>query len=283
MTIAYFNGEFRPLEEIHVSPLDRGYLFGDGVYEVIPVYAGVLFRAREHLLRLESSLAKIRIEDSLGLSAWTELLEELVERNGGGHQSLYLQVTRGVAPRDHVFPDTSSPSVFAMTRIKSVDPEIAPVRVITRPDIRWQRCDIKSIALLANVLMRQEADDESAAEAVFIRDGFVTEGAASNVFVVTSQIVRTPPKGPHILPGITRDLVLELAGDAGLTCVEEPVSEGELRGADEIWITSSTKEVTPVTRLDDKPVANATPGPAWARVHEAFQDFKQTLVAGVAD
>jgi D-alanine transaminase len=283
MTIAYLNGEFQPLEDTRISPLDRGFLFADGVYEVIPVYAGRLFRADAHLDRLERSLASIRIEDPLGRAGWHTLLDGIIERNGGGYQAVYLQITRGAAAREHAFPGSVAPTVFAMTRILDGDPKILPIHAVTRPDIRWTRCDIKSVALLPNVLMRQEAADASAAEAILIRDCLVTEGTASNVFVVQGNTVRTPPDSPHILGGITRELLKELMNGAGIDCRDEPVTEAALGAAREIWVSSSTKEVTPVVRLDGKPVGEGVPGPLWERVHGLFQDYKQRLMRGDAD
>ncbi len=283
MTVAYLDGEFRQLEDIRISPLDRGFLFADGVYEVIPVYAGRLFRAGAHLDRLERSLAGIRIEDPLGRAGWNALLDGIVERNGGGHQAVYLQVTRGAAPRDHAFPGSVSPTVFAMTRTIDGVAETPPLHAVTRPDIRWTRCDIKSVALLPNVLMRQEAQDAFASEAILIRDGILTEGTATNVFVVHGDSVRTPPKSSHILGGITRDLLVELMIGADIDCREEPVTEAELRAAREIWVTSSTKEVASVVRLDGGPVGEGVPGPLWERVHGLFHDYKQRLMRGEVD
>lgn len=283
MTVAYLDGEYRQLEDIRISPLDRGFLFGDGVYEVIPVYAGRLFRADAHLERLERSLAAIRIADPLGRAGWNALLEGIVERNGGGYQAVYLQVTRGAAPRDHAFPEGVAPTVFAMTRIVDSDPPMSALHAVTRPDIRWSRCDIKSVALLPNVLTRQEARDSSAAEAIMIRDGLVTEGTATNVFVVAGDILRTPPKSQHILGGITRDLVIELACAVEMDCREAPVTQAELGAAGEIWVSSSTKEVAPVVRLDGAPVGEGVPGPVWQRMHGLFQDFKRRLISGEVD
>lgn len=283
MTIAYLDGEFHQLADIRISPLDRGFLFADGVYEVIPVYAGRLFRRDAHLDRLARSLAEIRIEDPLGREGWIALLETIVERNGGGEQAVYMQVTRGVAPRDHAFPQPVTPTVFAMTRLRQGDPPTDPIDAVTRPDIRWSRCDIKSVSLLPNVLMRQEAKDAAASEAIFIRDGQLTEGTATNVFVVEGDCVRTPAKSAYILGGITRDVVIELAGDAGMVCLEEPVSETALRAADEIWVTSSTKEITPVVRLDGRTVGAGVPGPLWQHAHGLFQDYKRRLARGETD
>jgi len=283
VTVAYLNGDFRQLEDIRISPLDRGFLFADGVYEVIPVYAGRLFRADAHLDRLERSLAGIRIEDPLGRAGWKALLGGIVERNGGENQSLYLQVTRGAAPRDHAFPGSVAPTVFAMTRVLDSDPQSGPLHTVTRPDIRWSRCDIKSVALLPNVLARQEAEDAAASEAILIRDGLLTEGTATNVFVVQGNVVRTPPESPHILAGITRGLLKELMEAAGVECREEPISEAELRAARQIWVTSSSKEVVPVVRLDGESVGEGVPGPLWERIHGLFQDFKRRLMRGEVD
>lgn len=280
MTVAYLDGEFRPLEDIRISPLDRGFLFADGVYEVIPVYAGRLFRRDAHLERLARSLGGIRIEDPLERAGWVALLDTLVERNGGGDQAIYLQVTRGVAPREHAFPGSVAPTVFAMSRSREAAPALAPLDAVTRPDIRWSRCDIKSVALLPNVLMRQEAEDAGAAETIMIRDGLVTEGSATNVFVVDGDAVRTPPRGPHILAGITRDVLIEQMQADAIDCRETPVTEAELRAAGEIWISSSTREIVPVVRLDGEAVGEGAPGPLWERVHGLFEDYKQRYVRG---
>jgi D-alanine transaminase len=284
MTVAYLDGEFLELARARISPLDRGFLFADGVYEVIPVYAGRLFRRDAHLDRLERSLEAIRIEDPLGRDGWKTLLSAIVERNGGGEQAVYVQVTRGVAPREHAFPEPVTPTVFAMTRVRNGDqrtPE--PIDAVTHQDIRWQRCDIKSVALLPNVLVRQQAEDARASEAIFIRDDLVTEGTATNVFVVDSERVRTPAKGPHILGGITRDVLIELMDAAGIACVEGPVTAAQLRAASEVWVSSSTKEVAPVVCLDGEPVGEGAPGPLWRRVHGLFQELKQRLVRGDAN
>lgn len=283
MTIAYLDGEYQPLADVRISPLDRGFLFADGVYEVIPVYGGRLFRADEHLERLGRSLAAIRIGDPLDRAGWKALLEGIVERNGGGHQAVYVQVTRGAAPRDHAFPPGAVPTVFAMSKAMNPDPQTRPLQVVTRPDIRWTRCDIKSVALLPNVLMRQEAEDAAASEVIMVRDGQVTEGSATNVFVVTGDALRTPPRSAHILGGITRDLLIELVTAADIAVREEAIPEADLRTAAEIWVTSSTKEVAPVVGLDGEAVGEGEPGPLWQRVNGLFQDYKQRLVRGEVD
>jgi D-alanine transaminase len=274
MTIAYFRGEFMPLDRVHVSPLDRGYLLGDGVYEVIPVYAGRLFRIEAHLARLNRSLVAVEIPNPFKTGEWRQLLEDLVARNGDGDQSLYFQVTRGVAPRNHAFPDNVEPVVFAMSKMLPERSAPAPLSAVTRPDNRWGRCDIKSIALLPNVLLRQQAPAAGAGEAILSRDGFVTEGAASNVFVVHGDRVRTPPKSSRILAGVTRDVVVDLAPGSGVTIDEVEIPEADLRTADEIWVTSSTMEISPVVKLDGEAVGSGAAGPVWARIYEKFSRYK---------
>ncbi|HSS64935.1 MAG TPA: D-amino acid aminotransferase [Gammaproteobacteria bacterium] len=277
MSTAYFKGEFMPLDAVRVSPLDRGYLLGDGVYEVVPVYAGRLFCIDAHLDRLERSLSSIAIKNPWSRSAWVKMLDGLVERNGGGEQSLYFQVTRGEAPRDHAFPEGIRPLIFAMSRPGPRRTSPQPIHAVTRVDNRWGRCDIKAIALLPNVLLRQEAVSAQAGEAILVRDGSVTEGAASNVFVIAGGVVRTPPKSPKILAGITRDVTLELAAAAGIRCEECDVAEAALPSADEIWVTSSSLEITPVARLDGRPVGSGAPGPVWQTVFDRFIEFKREL------
>jgi D-alanine transaminase len=282
---AYLNGEYLALEDARISVLDRGFLFGDGVYEVIPVYRGVLFRLEAHLARLERSLSAIRIDNPYPREQWRRLLDGLVARGQGEPLAVYLQITRGVARRDHAFPGDAAPTVFAMVNPMTPPSETVLTRgvdAVLREDLRWQRCDIKAIALLANVLMRQSAVDEDATEALLIRDGYLTEGAASNVLIVDRGVIVTPPDGPLLLPGVTRDLVLELAREAGLDAREEPISESRLRAADEIWLTSSTKEIIAVTRLDGDAVGDGSPGPLWRRVHALFQDYKRALAPGSA-
>lgn len=271
MSIAYLNATFQPLEETRISVLDRGFLFGDGVYEVIPVYDGRLFRLEGHLERLDRSLAAIKLPRPYPRSRWVELLNELARRNGEGNQNLYVQVTRGVAMRTHAFPDLVRPTVFAMSLPRKSTSLHRGVRVITREDTRWNRCDIKAITLLPNTLLRQEAVGEGCAETILLRDGQLTEGAASNVFTVIDGTVNTPPKSHYILPGITRDVVLELVHEADFLCTEAPISEVELRSAQEIWLTSSTMEVTPVIELDGTAVSGGEPGPVWAEVWSKYR------------
>ncbi len=282
----YLNGSFLPADEARVSVLDRGFLFGDGVYEVVPAYGGHLLRLPHHLQRLAQSLAGIRLPNPLDDEAWRAMLEELVARNGGGDQSVYLQVTRGVADRrDHAFPSDVVPTLFAMSTPMAppaAEQYESGFKAVTLEDIRWQHCNIKAITLLPNVLLRQEAIDRGAAEAILVRDGLATEGAASNLFVVEGDTLITPPTGPQLLPGITRDLVLELARANAIPAREEEIPEGRLRGADEVWLTSSTREIVPVTSLDDSPVGLGRPGPVWRRMRELYQTYKERVRRGEA-
>ena len=283
--IAYLNGEYLPPEKACISPMDRGFLFGDGVYEVIPSYGGKLFLLDAHLERLGQSLAAIRLPDPTPDGGWPVMLERLLQENPGADRAVYLQVTRGAAPRDHAFPAHATATVFAMVSpIAPQGPAVAGagVSAITAADERWGRCDIKSVALLANVLARQQAAERAAFEAILLRDGRLTEGAASNVFVVTDGVVRTTPLGPAILPGITRAFLLGVLRAGGRDCREEPVPEVELRAADEIWLTSSTKEVLPVTRLDGQPVGAGRPGPVWREALDRYRQarYRATEVRG---
>ncbi len=281
--LVYLNGEFLPADQATVSVLDRGFIFGDGVYEVIPCYGGYLFRLREHLERLDANLVAIRIAPPLSHEKWQHVLQELVASNGGGDQSVYLQITRGVAPRDHAFPARTKPTVLAMSNpLQPLPSELLAkgISAITLDDFRWQQCNIKAIALLPNILARQQALDVGAGEAIFVRDGAVTEGAASNVFLVKNREITTPPKGPYLLPGITRDLVLELAAENQIRNHESTIRLDDLEQGDEIWLTSSTKEIVPVTQLNGKPVGAGRPGPLWARMLTVFQDYKQRFRSG---
>lgn len=284
--MVYLNGRYLPLEEACVPVLDRGFLFGDGVYEVIPVYGGCPFRADAHLERLEASLAGIRLANPLSREAWKGVFRRLLEGVGDAapEHALYLQVTRGPGRRDHLFPEPVAPTVFVMCNPLGARPA-APggVSAVTLPDRRWELCHIKAVTLLANVLARQEAADAGAAEALLVRDGRVLEGSSSNVFAVLGDTVVTPPKVPRMLAGITRDLVLELLAAAGVPVRERDLGVAELAAADEVWITSSTREVVPVVRLDDAPVGAGEPGPAWRRVAGLYREHKDRFVAGCAE
>src|SRR5699024_11178722 len=267
-----------------VSVLDRGFLFGDGVYEVIPVYGSHFLRLVLHLQRFERSLQAIHLENPFSLSQWQGILQQLIGLNDGPDQAVYLQVTRGPATRDHAFPQQVEPTVFAMSNpIKPIPVKwrTEGVAAVIRKDIRWKDCHIKSIALLANVLLRQEAVKAGVQEAILIREGQLTEGAASNVFMVRSGVLATPAEGPFLLSGITRDLVLELVKKAGIPCREGVISPGDLIQADEIWLTSSTREIIPVTQLDGAKVGSGKPGPLWRQTDRLYQEYKARVRAGL--
>ena len=286
MSTAWLNGKFLPLADTRVSVMDRGFLFGDGVYEVIPVYGGKLFRLAHHLKRLHNSLDAVRIANPLSAAAWETMLSELVSRNEGGDQAVYLQVTRGVAgKRDHAFPENISPTLFAMSTAMAASVDIdgvTGIAAITLPDIRWKLCNIKAITLLPNVMLRQQAIDDDCAEAILIKDGFAIEGAASNLFIVSNGLVITPPNGPALLPGITRDLILELAANHAIPFRETSITQEALFSADEIWLTSSTREISPVTRLDDTAISGGVPGPLWRRMISLYQEYKTAIRKGEA-
>lgn len=279
----YLNGQFLPLAEAGISPLDRGFLYGDGVYEVIPVYSRQPFRIEEHLHRLEATLAGIRLANPLSLVGWKAVVEKLIATAPWEDQSIYLQVTRGADDkRDHAFPPTTvTPTsiAFASPLVTTpADIRAKGVAAITVADQRWARCDLKVISLLANVLARQQAVDEGCAEALLIRDGFLKEGAASNIFVVKNGVLLAPPKTQQMLPGITYDVVLELAEQHGQALEVREISERELRAADEVWMTSSTKEILAITTLDGTPVGSGQPGPVGERMWQWYQDFKNTVM-----
>jgi D-alanine transaminase len=280
----YLNGEFLPLGEARVSVLDRGFLFGDGVYEVIPVYQGRLFRLEEHLERLERSLQGIRLANPLSGAEWNGMLQQLVGQYPDQDLSVYLQVTRGTAEvRDHSFPDPVRPTVFAWAfPLKQPDPGRIEqgASAITLEDIRWQLCNIKAITLLANILLRQEAVEQDTVEAILLRDGYAYEGAATNLFIVDQGVIVTPPNGPLLLPGITRDLVVELAQSHNLPMELSNISEQRLCKADEVWLTSSTKEILPLTKLDGRQIGDGRPGPVWRRMRDLFQQYKVKIRAG---
>ena len=276
----YLNGDFMPIEEARVPVLDRGFIFGDGVYEVIPVYSRRPFRLREHLRRLQHSLDSIRLDNPHSEDEWARLIGELIACNQGEDQSLYLHVTRGVARRDHAFPPGISPTVFMMSNpLVTSPPELVAsgVAAVSAADNRWLRCDIKAISLLPNVLLRQLAVDADAAETLLLRDGFLTEGAASNIFVVRGDTLLAPPKDNLMLPGITYDVILELAA-AHIPTEVRRISELEVRTAQELWLTSSTKEVLAITHLDGEPVGDGQPGPLFRQMHRLYQDYKNSVM-----
>jgi len=278
--IVYLNGQYLPLSQAHISVLDRGFIFGDGVYEVIPVYAKKTFRLHHHLQRLSNSLNAIQLSNPMDNEQWQQLISAIINKNHYDDQSVYLQVTRGVAQRDHSFPKKQQPTVFVMCSVLEPAGNTlgnSGISAITLDDIRWKNCHIKSISLLANVLLRQEALNQGAKEAILINNGYATEGAASNLFIIQQNCLITPPKGPRLLPGITRDVVVEIAHDKNLCVKEQDISFDELLQAQEIWLTSSSKEVMPVTKLNNNMIADGLPGPHWQTMIQAYQDYKQQL------
>lgn len=281
--IVFLNGSYLPVDQAQVSVLDRGFIFGDGVYEVIPAYGGHPLRLKHHLQRLQNSLDSIRLKNPNSNDEWSSIINAVIEKNEGADQYIYLQVTRGVAKRDHSFPGDTTPTVFVMSSpLLPVSEALLNngVSAITLDDIRWRYCSIKTTALLPNVLLRQQAVEQDAAEAILVRDGEVTEGAASNLFIVLNGIIITPPKSNLLLPGITRDLVVELAHHHDLPCEERSITADELNQAEEIWVTSSTKEILPVTNLDGKPVGSGKPGDTWQKMIGFYQENKQRLRQG---
>ena len=276
MTV-YLNGRFLPLEDAKISVLDRGFIYGDGVYELIPVYHRQPFRLRQHLARLQRSLDGIRMVNPHTDAEWESIIRELVARTAFDDQGVYFQVTRGVAKRDHSFPLDVAPTVFMMSNplsLPTAEQVERGVAVVTAIDERWLHCDLKTISLLGNVLARQRATDAGAAETVLFRNGFLTEASASNVFIVRDGVILGPPKDNQILPGITYDAAFELARGGGLAVEVRPISRDEALAADEMWLSSSSKEVLAVTIVDGKSFAGGSPGPVFRKMHELFQASK---------
>ncbi len=273
--IVYLNGEYLPLNEAKVSVLDRGFLFGDGVYEVIPAYSGKLFLFQEHLDRLNNSLKLIQLPILYNKQEWLDILTPLLTDNRA--QYIYLQITRGVVEkRDHAFPDEIQPTIFAMcSAIAEFSNRDKGVKAITLDDTRWELCNIKATTLLANILLRQKAVEQDCTEAILIKNNTVTEGAASNVFAVINGVLTTPPNNNEILPGITRQLIIKLAKENQIPVKEQVITLNELKTASEIWLTSSTREILPVVELDKNPVGIGHPGPIWQTMHDLFQQVKK--------
>jgi D-alanine transaminase len=279
--MVFLNGKFLPIEDAKVPVLDRGFIFGDGVYELVPVYSRVAFRLDEHLARLERSLAETRIRNPYSRAQWRDTIYRLVDDQPFEDQGVYFQVTRGVAKRDHAFPKDVEPTVFMMS-----NPLVTPPRelvekgaaAVSAQDNRWLRCDIKSISLIGNCLLRQLSAEGGENETILFRDGKLTEASASNVFAVRRGVILSPPKSNLILPGITYDVVTELARANGLPIEFRDVTEAEARSADEIWVTSSSKEVLAIVTLDGKPVGEGRPGAVFARMYQLYQEFKQKVM-----
>ena len=276
--IVYLNGAFLPIEEAKIPVLDRGFIYGDGVYELIPVYDRRPFRLPQHLSRLQRSLDGIRLANPYTSAEWSAIITDVIARQPFDDQGVYFQVTRGVAKRDHTFPQGVAPTVFMMSNplaTPSAEQVDGGVAVVTAEDNRWRRCDLKTISLVGNVLMRQLAADSGAIETVMFRDGWLTEASASNVLIVTGGTIVAPPKDNLILPGITYDATEEFAREAGVPFAMRPVSKAEALEAEEMWLSSSTKEVLAVTTLDGKPFAGGAPGPRFRAMHALFQQKKR--------
>ena len=283
MRLVYLNGAFIPQDEARISIMDRGFLFADAVYEVIPVYNGKCFRLTEHIDRLNQSLQSIHLDTMHTFQQWNDIITKLVEKNGGGNQSLYLHISRGPAPtRNHAIPEHVTPTVLLLSNPLAY-PNLAQINkpscasAISLNDTRWSHCEIKSTALLASVLLSEEAKNAGADEALLFRNGFLTEGASSNIFTVKAGVVFTPPKSQFILGGITRDLVIELMAQHHIEYREQAISREQLESADELWLTSSTREITPVIRLDDKRFNDGQPGPIWKQVAQLYITYKCKL------
>ena len=280
-SLCYLNGDYTPLNQAKVSVMDRGFVFGDGIYEAIPVYGRKLFRFEEHMERLDRNLAKLRIVNPLTRAEWLQRLRRLIADHSADDQIAYLQVTRGVAPRDHVMPADIAPTVFIMTnaaRAASAEQRHHGVACMTARDFRWERGDIKSISLLGNVLARQLSADHGAVETILLRDGFLTEASASNVWIVHEGALLGPPKSEHLLEGIRYELLRELCEEEGIAFNLRPIPEADLLAADEVLLSSSTKEVLAVTTLDSHAVGHGAlrgkPGPVYAKLYEAYQRAK---------
>jgi D-alanine transaminase len=279
--MVYLNGKFLPIEEATVPVLDRGFIFGDGVYEVVPVYSRVPFRLDEHLARLERSLGEVKIRNPYARAKWRELVYSVIDRQPFEDQAVYFQVTRGVAKRDHAFPKNAEPTVFIMS-----NPLVNPPReqvlkggaAISAADNRWLRCDIKSTSLIGNCLLRELSAEAGLSETILFRDGKLTEAASCNVFVVRQGTIAAPPKSNLILPGITYDVVVELARANGIPLELRDVAEAEVRAADELWVSSSSKEVFPIVQLDGRPIGAGKPGPVFQRMYALYQEFKQKVM-----
>lgn len=279
--IVYLNGRYVAIEDATVSVMDRGFLFGDGIYEVIPVFANKMLRLEEHLDRLQNSLDRISLTNPMSKAEWSNTFSQLLEKNDGEDRAIYLQISRGAyAKRDLSINTDYPPTIFAMVlQVTSPDLEVvsAGISVITVDDFRWNACDIKSTSLVANVMLRQQATEAQVQDAILIKNCTVTEGTASNVFIVKNDVLITPPTGRQLLPGITRDLVVEIAENNAILVEQRAIKEAELYTADEIWMTSSTREIAPVISLNGEPVSSGVAGSMWKRMMDLYQQYKQQL------
>ena len=280
MTV-FLNGKFMPIEEAKVPVLDRGFIFGDGIYELVPVYSRAPFRLEGHLARMERSLSEVKIANPYSRAEWTRIIEQVIEKQSFDDQGVYWQITRGVAKRDHAFPKNVQPTVFMMS-----NPLVNPPReivenggkAVTAPDFRWHRCDLKTISLIGNCMLRQLSAEEGAVETILFRDGKLTEASASNAYIVRNGVIATPPKDNLILPGITLDVVLDIVKRGSLPLEVREISQAEVFAADEVWVSSSSKEIVAIVELDGKTIGAGKPGPVFRKAWQLYQDFKNEVM-----
>ncbi|MBK8062787.1 MAG: D-amino acid aminotransferase [Betaproteobacteria bacterium] len=282
MTV-FLNGQFLPIEEAKVPVLDRGFIFGDGIYEFVPVYSRTPFRLDGHLARLERSLAEVRIRNPYSRAQWGEIIARLISLQSFEDQGVYWQVTRGVARRDHAFPKDIEPTVFMMAN-PLVTPTAEQVEkggsAVSAQDFRWHRCDIKVTSLMGNCMLRQLSAEAGGVETILFRGDQLTEASSSNVFIVKGGRIATPPKTNLILPGITLDAVYDVVARGGLPFEVREITEQEVRAADELWVSSSSKEIFPVVSLDGKAIGDGRPGPVFRKAWQIYQDFKNEVMRG---
>jgi len=280
--MVFLNGKLIPIEDAKIPVLDRGFIFGDGIYELVPVYSRVPFRLDEHLARLERSLGEVKIKNPYTRAQWRAHVYALIDAQAFEDQGVYFQVTRGVAKRDHAFPKNIEPTVFIMS-----NPLVNPPReqvengasAVTADDFRWHRCDIKVTSLMGNCMLRQLSAEAGGAETILFRDGKLTEASASNVFIVKDGVILSPSKSNLILPGITYDVVMEIVKAGGLKLeFRDDIGRAEFYGAGEIWVTSASKEVLAIVEVDGRKVADGRPGAVFRRMHQLYQEFKQKVM-----
>ena len=280
MTV-FLNGEFMPVDEARVPVLDRGFIFGDGIYELVPVYSRAPFRLEGHLARMERSLSEVKIANPYSRAEWTKIIEQMIDRQSFDDQGVYWQITRGVAKRDHAFPKNVRPTVFMMSN-PLVNPSKEVVengaKAVSAQDFRWQRCDLKTISLIGNCMLRQLSAEEGAVETILFRDGKLTEASASNAYIVKNGVIATPPKDNLILPGITLDVVFDIVERGNLPMEVREIAEAEVFGADEVWVTSSSKEIVAIVDLDGKTIGSGKPGPVFRKAWQLYQDFKSEVM-----
>ena len=279
--MVFLNGEFMPMEDAKVPVLDRGFLFGDGIYELVPVYSRAPFRLDGHLARMERSLSEVKIRNPYTRAEWTKIIETMIGHQSFDDQGVYWQVTRGVAKRDHAFPKDVQPTVFMMSN-PLVNPSKAVIengaRAVSAQDFRWHRCDLKTISLIGNCMLRQLSAEAGAIETILFRDGKLTEASASNAYIVKDGVIITPPKDNLILPGITLDVVFDIVERGKLPLDVREITEAEVRNADEVWVTSSSKEIVAVVEFDGKPVGSGKPGPVFRKAWQLYQVFKEEVM-----